>query len=635
MNVVTKKGYAYAIDLEKNSDIVPHILQLCYLSKKCVFWNAKFDMHMLYNFGTPYLARNVTDAMIYVRLAHDAIPVSAGGVPMSLKEYSYRFISKEAKYWLNKIDKLKTDAKRAKTAFIKDRFKKLGIKMTIAQLEQFQKDLTNEFTDLPPLVQQVLTEADEQISDPNRYDFLDRDTVLSYACYDTMFTLEAFYQTRLETKRRGQINVAEVEEELIYVLFKQERVGLKFDREYVLRCKERLKAYILEKRKQLCELAGQPIKVGQHAAMKKIFLNKFNLNLPATNEKELSLVHTYGNEKATEFANLVIQLRTLEKWYSTYIIKWLNETTHTDRIYTEINQVGAVSGRLSCNFQQFPREPLLDDNGNELFHVRRMILADDDMNLVFIDFAAEELRFQAIYTILTGTPDVNLLRCFIPYQCQEINGKYYLEDGSEWTALDPHALTTKKAFGIDESHPEWKHYRSMGKSTNFACNYNASEKTLMSQFHYTEEVAKKLHKAYSETFKGVVAYRKYVKQYLYTHPYIENLFGRRYYGASWHNCSNYLVQGSSADYLKQKMIEIDKFLEPYKARIVISIHDEILYNIPNDEMFLIPHIKQIMEDLPNSPVPIVAEVEVTTTSWAEKRKYLDSTQVEKEPVVGV
>lgn len=630
------KGYAYSIDLDKNSDIVPAILSLCYLSNKCVFWNAKFDMHMLYNFGTPYLVNNVTDAMIYVRLAHDAIPVDNGGVPLGLKEYSYRYISRDAKHWLTKIDKLKTEAKRARTAFIRNCFKEKSIKFSTIALDSFLSDLTNEVTDLPIEVQDVLTEAKETLPDPNRYDYLDRATVLTYSMYDVMFTLEAFYQTKVEVTRREQINVAKVEEELIYVLFKQERIGFRFNKEYVLQCKEKLKEYILQKRNRLCELVGMPLKVGQHKTIKRVFAEKFGINLLATDEKHLRFIRTIPSapENAIVVADLIIQLRTLEKWYSTYVIKWLRETETADRIYTEINQVGAVSGRLSCNFQQFPKEALLDGNGEELFNVRKMVLADDNLNLVFMDIAAEELRLQALYTILTGTPDTNLLRCFIPYNCREQNGKHYLEDGTVWKPLDPHALTTKKAFGIDETHPEWKHYRSMGKSTNFACNYNASAKTLEIQFNYPKEVAQALHKAYTQTFPGVVGYRHYVKQYLYTHPYIENLFGRRYYGASWHNCSNYLVQGSSADYLKQKMIEADAFLEPYKSSIVISIHDEIVYSMPDNELFLIPYIKRIMEDLPNSPVPIVSEVEVTKTSWANKEKYLGSTQVEKELVAG-
>ena len=65
--------------------------------------------------------------------------------------------------------------------------------------------------------------------------------------------------------------------------------------------------------------------------------------------------------------------------------------------------------------------------------------------------------------------------------------------------------------------------------------------------------------------------------------------------------------------------EIDKFLEPYKSRIVCTIHDEIVYEIYKGEEFLIPKIKAIMENLEGSYIPMVSEVEITTTTWDEKK----------------
>jgi DNA polymerase I-like protein with 3'-5' exonuclease and polymerase domains len=50
----------------------------------------------------------------------------------------------------------------------------------------------------------------------------------------------------------------------------------------------------------------------------------------------------------------------------------------------------------------------------------------------------------------------------------------------------------------------------------------------------------------------------------------------------------------------------------------MNIHDEMSFEIYDGEEFLIPQIKAIMEDVPKMIVPVVAEVETTTTSWAEK-----------------
>jgi len=81
---------------------------------------------------------------------------------------------------------------------------------------------------------------------------------------------------------------------------------------------------------------------------------------------------------------------------------------------------------------------------------------------------------------------------------------------------------------------------------------------------------------------------------------------------------NYLIQGSCADMLKQKIVEVHKLLEPYKSRFQMNIHDEMSFEIYDGEEFLIEKIKAIMENVPRMIVPVVAEVETTTTNWAEK-----------------
>lgn len=83
-----------------------------------------------------------------------------------------------------------------------------------------------------------------------------------------------------------------------------------------------------------------------------------------------------------------------------------------------------------------------------------------------------ELRLQCEWTnLINGSPDTNMARAFMPYRCTEVNGKYYLDEdpNTEWTPTDLHAMTAKLAFpNIDENHPDWKHYRSLGKRCNFA-----------------------------------------------------------------------------------------------------------------------------------------------------------------------
>ena len=141
------------------------------------------------------------------------------------------------------------------------------------------------------------------------------------------------------------------------------------------------------------------------------------------------------------------------------------------RLYTSVNNNGAVSGRVSCDLQQMPKmgiketdddgelmldESLLDDEGEELFHPRRFIVPSDGYKLYFADMSQEELRCQAYFTILVGSPDYNLCRAYMPYGCvsEPLYGnvsfdytnpehlklsydwKWYNPDGTEWEPTD-------------------------------------------------------------------------------------------------------------------------------------------------------------------------------------------------------
>ena len=617
VNTELKKGKAYVIDLRNRTRAFLELLETILLSgKKLVFWNAKFDLHMLYNIGMKRLIEynKVTDAIIYARLANDAITPDKGGVNLKLKAYSAQFLDSEAKDYEHKV------ALEKKELVVKQnkRLKEKGVK--IGELREFLNDKINTTADVGEDIRKIL-ESEEY--DPNNYKNIRWSVLKQYAAFDSIFTIENYIRDYIIVVKREQLQVAEREERLIPILWEMERTGFKLNKFYLKTARYTMRNYIIEKRKKLEELVGQKLKVGQHDLIKEIFKEKFGINLLKSDEDSLSEIQ---DPKAKEVANIIIELRTLEKWFSTYIVKWDEYSHKTDRIYTSFKQAGAVSGRFSGDFQQFPKEPIYKDNGELLFSPRRIVsVSGGEYDLLcLIDYAAEELRIQAIYTILVGKPDVNLCRAYIPMDCIEKDGSYYLKEDptKEWEPTDLHSLTTLTAFpDLKVTDPDFKHYRKLGKSTNFACNYGATRDTLIKKFGFTEEMATKLYNAYNTAFSGIENYKEYVKNILKYQNYITNLFGRRFYNCSWHNAANYLIQGSGADLLKIKLIELNDFLKnnEYKSRILCTIHDEIMFEIHKDEHHIIPELKRIMEEVQNTPIPFVAEVEVSSTTWDAKK----------------
>jgi DNA polymerase-1 len=118
-------------------------------------------------------------------------------------------------------------------------------------------------------------------------------------------------------------------------------------------------------------------------------------------------------------AELIKELRSLEKWYSTYILPTIKNAQYDGNVYTQINSSGAVSGRMSSNFQQFPKNPLKTLDGQELFHPRKAFTVKGGHyeSIVYIDYDQIELVTQAHYTLLVSGGDINLCRAYMPFRC--------------------------------------------------------------------------------------------------------------------------------------------------------------------------------------------------------------------------
>lgn len=665
-------GWTYVVDIEQRPNLAHEVIKawhrLAKTLKKYLGHNVKFDMHMCTNIGLEYYENNLSDTMFYIRLATDNIHVKHGGAPLKLKEFATQYLTRNAK----EHEKL---LKLERSAIAKDLNNKLlqrlkiikppdGLKRwTKAYLDELFKDPLMDYTDLPEDVMQVyiawLTQdVPEQIRksitnlvtpEDIPYNLLNRKNVTYYGHLDIVWTLETYrLLAPILNVRQNQIGL-KLEEDCILPLYDMERVGFNIDKEYLLNAKKNLKEYTLQRRQNLYDLVGQQFKIGQHELIKNLFKDTFNIEINSTAAEELSRLHSDlkrqgGHDTAVLFIEILQELRTLEKWYSTYICRFLNDLERSSRLYTQINQVGAVSGRVTSNFQQFPRNAIKTTDGKELFHPRRMVITtgEDWVGIVYLDYSQIELRLQALYTILVGHPDTNLCRAYMPYKCH-IESKafdytdqwcvenaytipwYYDEEpDKEWHPLDVHGATAKIAFNVTEEHENFKAFRSVGKTLNFAKNYGAQKDKVSEMFpEYDEDTIMQIDGAYYKAFPGVKEYHTYCYNIARLQSYAENLLGVKYYNVSGHNLKNMLVQGSGAYFLKWKIRQLWEYRRKHniKSRFQMNVHDELSYeqHIEDDPQIFF-EFKKIMEDWKDSYVPIVADMELTRTSWADKQE---------------
>ena len=527
---------------------------------------------------------------------------------------------------------------------------------TLKVITEMFKDPTFDISDLPDDIRAVYLEWLHSLplylqhkvqalveSDMIRYNDLNRENLLTYAHYDIVYTLEIFASLVHIVHHRGQDHAVEIENKCLLPWFEMERVGFLVRKDYLENSRLRLKEYIHLRREEFYRLAGEKITVGQHPAVKRILKDKYNIDAKSTGNEPLNLLKNKlePDSDARKFIDVLQELRTLEKWYSAYIVRFQKELKDNDRLYTTINQVGTVSGRVTSDFQQFPKKAIKTIDGEELFHPRKIIATKS--SLVYLDYSQIELRFQALYTIKIGHPDFNMCRAYMPYECVSKNGipfdynnpahiqnwqkEWYHKENPEehWIPVDVHAATTTAATGLTPDHPDFKTLRStIGKRTNFAKNYGAELGRIKQMFpDKSHEECVRINDAYYKAFPGVKTYHTYCTQQAQLYSHTTNLFGVRYYNVSGHKLKNLLIQGSAAYYLKLKIIELYEYSKKHniKSKFQMQIHDELSWEYdPADPPEVFFKFKEIMEHWPEAQIPIVADMEATNKTWADKKE---------------
>lgn len=617
--------------------------------------NVKYDLHMVANEDLPYAEDNISDTLFYIRAAHDNISTRHGGVRLGLKYYAKKYIDPDA----DAGDRAVQSARSAIAKFHNNRLKQ-ALGWTLKQVDDFFKDRTNTTEDFPTVNALVaysiwhdsLPEELQFVygrlkTDDIPYSMVDPAIMKAYAYDDIVLTLRIHMYTSPVITQRGTWGTIEFENKCIYPLWHMERQGLHVDKEYVNMSFFKMKRYIRQRRQDLKDLTGMNITANQHKLFKE-YLEEHGLVLAGTGDDVLTRVPIdHPNHPTLPAISCVQELRTLEKWLSTYLFRMMGQ----DKMYTQINQVGAASLRMSSDFQQFPKHGIVDKHGAELFNPRRAIVPPPGKVFVFIDYSQIELRVQALYTILLGEPDLNLCRAFMPYNCYmkqvrtptsnplifypdiffDYNNKehltkfnnatwYHNEDNEQWHPVDVHGATTKAAFNIAEDHPDYKDLRSMGKRVNFAKNYGATKKQIYIMFpDLSEKEIRAIDGGYYKAFPSILTYHRYCESLAVAQPYATNLFGIRYWGVNGHTLKNMLVQGSSAIYLKDRINAVhEQYANHPSIKLVMPVHDEIIFTMEEKDLHLVPSIVTIMQKWDDASIPIVADTEISRTNWYDK-----------------
>lgn len=673
----TPKNYinknSVVVQFEPTKELLKTMYELCGTINMGYMHNAKFDLHMLHNFGMPYPHRNIVDTMTIARLILESKPIDAGGPSLALKKLAEKYIEKGSSDEQKLIKRIKGQIQRAQLKEWEELLTAEGFnfpkKFSKPIMEAYEEDpLIDLKTFLPPSLHALWIEftakypaADglkkaERVSYKDINDFSDeaRIAMEEYAFKDVIYTILLARKFMPYIIESHQLDILLEEQKTMFALYQSERVGLSIDWDYINKSKELMKAFILKIRQSLQTELGEEWDAktfaGSPAQIKKFLINKGYPSDISTSKQALEEMLDTADESVQKILKLVIEHRALIKKYSTDLLGF-ERNSYKGKRYTTFNQNGTVTGRLSNDMQQMPNVGITDWDGNELFHPRKAVIpskSEGYTKIAYLDYSQVEVRLQAHYSwiAMKKKGDQNMLRMFVPFNCYtKINGEninwdpenrdhvnqefietndwIQIEDNQPWEITDFHLLTARMAFPeiahLPKEDERVQKKRKQAKNVNFAIQYGAGKAKVLDMVGDAED-GEKLYNGNKAAFQGLVAYSKMISSLYYKHKFVENAYGRKYILKYYsHKLSNYVIQGTGAQILKQKIWQTTEYLKDKKSRLIHNIHDELQFEIASSEDYVIQELKAIMEDTGDMfIVPIVADVETTSTNWEEK-----------------
>lgn len=300
----------------------------------------------------------------------------------------------------------------------------------------------------------------------------------------------------------------------------------------------------------------------------------------------------------------VLRYRQLTKLRSTYLDTLPGMVDpDTGRIHTSFHQTGAATGRLSSSNPNLQNIPVRTEEGRE---IRRAFVTDPGWKLLSADYSQVELRLLAHYS-----EDPGLIGSFA--------------DGA-----DIHRRTAAEVFGIPE-HQVTAEQRTQAKAVNFGLMYGMSAFRLANDLGIERGEARAIVDRYFARYAGVKRYFDEAVEDARRTKRTHTLFGRtrplplidsetRALRAQAERLAvNTPIQGSAADILKKAMVSLDARLrrEGLGARMLLTVHDELVVEVPEAELDRVPGIvREEMEGAASLRVPLSVDVGVGD-DWSE------------------
>jgi DNA polymerase-1 len=399
----------------------------------------------------------------------------------------------------------------------------------------------------------------------------------------------------------------DVELPLADVLAVVEMTGVLLDAAKADALEEQFRARVAALDRRLRRLANGPFDPNSKTQVADLLFRRLGLMPPPRIADEEStnrdvLEHLVGQHPIVE---LVIERRRLAAFLTNFLVPLRQAVDQTTgRIHTSFDQARAATGRITSRNPCLQNIPVRGEDGRR---IRDLFVAQPGWKIISADYGQIEPRILAHLS-----KDRRLAEAFI-------------------RGDDVYERTARDILGIPKSKPLPDGARATGKVLTLAPIYGETEYGVAAKLGVSLEEAREFLRRFFARYSGVRRYLDEVIVEARASGMVRTLLGRRRLVRDLHArnpyaraaaeraASNAVVQGSAADILKLAMLRVERRLtaDRMRARMILTVHDEIVLEAPDEEVEAATEIVRYeMERAAALDVPLKVSIGVGTT-WGE------------------
>jgi len=430
--------------------------------------------------------------------------------------------------------------------------------------------------------------------------------VAAYCCEDVDYTfrLKKLFEPQIESQELEKL-FREIEIPLIFVLLRMETAGIYLDREPMKAMQGEIEEKLGAISVEIFDMAKETFNLNSPKQLGTILFEKMEIR-PA--KKTATGYSTSADvleslKDNNPIVGKILEYRGMEKLRSTYISALPQQINpKTGRIHCTFNQSVTATGRLSCTDPNLQNIPIRTEEGRKI----RSAFKPEKKGWSFLsaDYSQIELRLLAHLS-----EDPTLIKAF--------------NEGE-----DIHAFTASLVYDVPLKEVT-KKMRYSAKAVNFGILYGQSAFGLSKEIGVSSSEAKAFIETYFERYSNVREYLEMCKKTAREKGYSLTLLGRKrpipeidsknifIRQAAERLAVNTPLQGTAADLIKIAMIEIDRELKGKEAKMLLQIHDELLFEVPDHKTSDLEQIvKPLMEGAVSLKIPLVVDISIGK-NWGE------------------